>query len=372
MKKEKYFLPITFSLIIGILGISFFFKTDNKVSVSERRELYTRRNITDYKVMDGSLFEYFEKYLLDQIPLRENFRRLKSINTYYIYKKLDNHDIIVKDNHATKLSYEIDDNDINLYIKKINQIINKKINKENVNIYHSVIPDKNYYLIRNKEYPLLDYENLVKNVKSINGKYIDIFEELSLDSYYYTDSHWKEDSIIPVANKILKNMNSEEIKNSKISTSLKPFYGIYYGESALPLKSEEIRYVTTTEIEYSTFYRYDSKSETFNKSNIYDIEKFNNKLVDSYDIFLGGASTIDYFDNKLVNNNKRLYIFSDSFGRSIAPLLLSNYNKVVLYDIRYMNVDTALKIMPIEENADVLFLYSTTSIDVSNNLQVGD
>ena len=49
--------------------------------------------------------------------------------------------------------------------------------------------------------------------------------------------------------------------------------------------------------------------------------------------------------------------YRDSFGSSIAPLLIENYRKITLIDFRYINeklIEQYIKF----ENQDILFLYS--------------
>lgn len=55
---------------------------------------------------------------------------------------------------------------------------------------------------------------------------------------------------------------------------------------------------------------------------------------------------------------KELLLFRDSFGSSIAPLLLENYSKITLIDLRYLSKDILENYIEFE-NQDVLFLYST-------------
>ena len=85
---------------------------------------------------------------------------------------------------------------------------------------------------------------------------------------------------------------------------------------------------------------------------------------------MGGACTVTVIENPENPDGKTLYLFSDSFGRSLAPLLLSDYSKVVFYDIRYIRAEKAFGIVPLEEGGDVLFAYNISAIDVSSNLQV--
>lgn len=370
MKNKSCVFIFTFILIIFLLGVITIVKPDTEISISERRELTKFPEISFESITNGKFFTDFEKYLLDQIPFREGFRRIKAINEFYVLNKLDNHKIIIKDGHATKISYPLTEKSINLYIKKINQIQEKYLRDKNLNIYNLVIPDKNYYLIKNKEYPVIDYTKVKEEIsKGISGEYIDILGDLDLDCYYKTDSHWKQEKIVKVANEILRKMNMQEIEKIEISQPFTPFYGVYYGESALPLDFDEIRYVTTKEIEKARVYRVNQKTKELEEGKMYYEEVVDDKLTDSYDLFLGGASTITVIENELATTDKSLYLFSDSYGRSLAPLLLSNYKRIVIYDVRYIKTSKALEKVEVEENSDVIFAYSISSIDVSSNIQ---
>lgn len=371
MKNKSYVFIFTFILIVFLLGIITIVKQDNEISISERRKLTKFPNVSFESFANGNFFSDFEKYLLDQISFREGFRRIKAINEFYVLNKLDNHKIIIKDGYATKISYPLTEKSINLYIKKINQIQEKYLKDKNLNIYNLVIPDKNYYLIKNKEYPVIDYSNLKEKISNgISGEYIDIFDDLDVDCYYKTDSHWKQEKIVKVANEILRRMNMQEVEKIEVSQPFKPFYGVYYGESALPLDFDEIRYVTTKEIEKAKVYRVNQKTKELEEGKMYYEDAIDDKLTDSYDLFLGGASTITIIENELATSDKTLYLFSDSYGRSLAPLLLSNYKRIVIYDVRYIKTSKALEKVEIEENSDVVFAYSISSIDVSSNIQV--
>lgn len=51
-------------------------------------------------------------------------------------------------------------------------------------------------------------------------------------------------------------------------------------------------------------------------------------------------------------------LFRDSFGSSIAPLLLENYSQITLIDLRYISKDVLEDYIEFDKQ-DVLFLYST-------------
>lgn len=89
---------------------------------------------------------------------------------------------------------------------------------------------------------------------------------------------------------------------------------------------------------------------------VYDEAKLGSR--DLYDIFLSGSEPLLTIENPDADTEKELVLFRDSFGSSLAPLLLQGYRKVTLVDIRYMDPKLLSNYVNFQ-NADVLFLYST-------------
>ena len=107
-------------------------------------------------------------------------------------------------------------------------------------------------------------------------------------------------------------------------------------------------------------------TQTVPLKTVYNKEKLTS--IDSYEIYLDGASSFIEITNPNSNNNKELVIFRDSFGSSITPLLIKYYSKITVIDNRYINSDNFLKLIEFN-NQDVLFLYSTLIINTSNTLK---
>ena len=85
-------------------------------------------------------------------------------------------------------------------------------------------------------------------------------------------------------------------------------------------------------------------------------------------LFLGGSATIQKITNPVSDTGKRLIVFRDSFGSSIAPLLVHEYNEIILVDIRYISSKLLGDYVDFKD-ADVLFLYSTLVINSSSMLK---
>jgi hypothetical protein len=142
----------------------------------------------------------------------------------------------------------------------------------------------------------------------------------------------------------------------------KDFYGVYYGQAALSLKPEKIKYLTNSTLENCRVYDYQNSKEI----SVYDMEKANGK--DPYEMFLGGPLSLVSIENGNAKTDKELIIFRDSFGSSIAPLLVEGYKKITLIDIRYIHPNMLSQFIEFD-NQDVLFIYSTSVINNSETLK---
>ena len=258
----------------------------------------------------------------------------------------------------------VNENAILANTEKINKTYQQYL--QNMNVYFTIIPDKTYYLEDKLD---TDFKDVVENVESNlnrNIQYFDISSVLELEDYYKTDMHWKQenlDNVIDVIEKEMKiqNVNYEEPNyEEKI---LGDFYGTYYKEQKENnIEPDELKYLTNEEIEKSTVYN----AETESNEPVYNISKAK-ETGNLYDAFLSGASAIEIIKNEQSETGKKLILFRDSFGSSIAPLLINEYEEIVLIDLRYVNYTILSNYVNFSdyENQDVLFLYSSRVINKS-------
>ena len=350
--KKDTIISIGFVTIIFIVFIINLVKPDEKISISERRKLEQFPDITVKEIFNGNVSKKFEKYAMDQYVVRDLFRSIKTLFNFEIYKQKDNNGLFVKDNAIYKIEYPINENAIEKTAQKINKIKDKYLKE--MNVYYSIIPDKNYFLDEN--YLKLDYKKMQDimqdNLPDI--KYINIFNELDIQDYYRTDTHWKQENIKKVVKKIEREMRLKD--TSKINyeeVEIGDFYGTYYGQIGIPIMPDKIKYLTNETIENCITYNYETKKE----SKVYDLDKYK-KSADKYDIYLSGPTSVIEIRNPKSNTEKELILFRDSFGSSLAPLLIENYKKITLIDIRYININLLENYVEFE-NQDVLFLYSS-------------
>ena len=89
---------------------------------------------------------------------------------------------------------------------------------------------------------------------------------------------------------------------------------------------------------------------------------------DPYELFAGGPLSLVTIENPNAATDRELIVFRDSFGSSMVPLLVQDYAKVTLVDIRYIQIDVLDRFLEFN-GQDILFLYSTLVLNNSETIK---
>lgn len=364
-------VTITFLLVIFAIFIINVVKTPTEVSESERRKLAQFPQITWEKVENTKFMEEFATYTLDQFVARDTFRKIKAQFLFGVLKQKENNGIYIADGQVAKLITALNEGELTQTTKNFNKLYEQYLMR--MNVYYAIIPDKNYFIAEANGYPHIDYDKfrqIVANNIHSSIKPIEIFSNLSVDDYYTTDIHWRQEKIIDVANEIMKNMNGNaEITKANWQENEKhPFYGSYYGQSALPLPAEKLYYLTNDDMDDMTVKILNESTMQWEEKEMYNIPSFSG--IDPYDIYLSGAKALITIENPNSVTDKELIVFRDSFGSSIAPLFTTQYRKVTLVDLRYIASPLLSNLVEFNRGQDVLFLYSTEVLNQGSILKI--
>lgn len=351
-------------IVMGILCGMVWLKPANSYSYEERRKLTQFPAVSIETIENGNFMEQFEAYGADQFPFRQMFRSLKG----FMSPLADTNGLYEIDGYLVKMEYPLHEESIEHASKVFRKIYEKNLQEVSGNIYLSIIPDKNYFLAEECGALKLEYDTLLNRMveKTTYMEYVDIFSLLSKESYYKTDVHWRQETLEPVANMLLKAMKGERMSQETVQHDKKmaseDFKGVYAGQWGLPIDSENIYYLTNDTIRQMQSY----DGENNREMPVYDMEKLNGE--DYYEMYLGGPLSLVTIENPNVDTEDELIIFRDSFGSSIAPLLAEQYRKVTLIDIRYIQSNVLDRFVDFTD-ADVLFLYSVSVLNNSETLK---
>ena len=357
-KIKDIVVTIIFLFTIIALFLINIIKEDTDISVAERRKLATMPELTTKSLFDGTYFKKFDSYVTDQFVERDAFRKIKI--DIELSTKGEYNNLYLYDDYIIEEIFPLNSNSINNLTNKINYIKDTYLNN-NSNIYYTIIPDKNYFV--NNGNLKLNYNKLQDMMKNnlSNINYINIFDKLTLDNYYKTDTHWKEEDLFNVANTIANQMNFD-ITNNNVVNTITTFNGSYAGRLSVTKDIDTIKTISNPSIDNSSVYNYETKKNT----DIYDYTKINS--LDKYDIYLSGAVPIIDIINNNSSSDKELIVFRDSYGSSLIPLLIEGYKKITVIDIRYISSKILNKYIDFNDQ-DVLFMYSILTINNSFSIR---
>lgn len=369
MKKKSIAVTSVMTAVLFGFSACAWLKAPNAFSDSERRKLEQFPEIRLETVMDGSFMDAFETYTLDQFPLREEFRRLKAKVVFEVLGQKDNNDIYVADGYASKMEYPLNEPMLDYAAERFSYLYENYL-QDAGEIYFSIVPDKNYFLAGEHGYLSLDYEKFIDLMreKTAYMTYIDLTGTLELEDYYKTDTHWRQEKLEDVAHVLLTEMGAASEEDEQEEYQVKflehPFYGVYYGQSALNLEPDEMYYLTSDVLEHCVVASYDTGVPV--EIPMYDMEKAVGK--DPYEMFLSGTRAVLTIENPETESEKELIVFRDSFGSSLIPLLAGQYKKLTVVDIRYVSSQVLDQFVEFGTQ-DVLFLYSTILLNQSMALR---
>lgn len=357
MKKVK---SLAFGLIAALwLGLSFcaWLTPSEEFSLTERRKLAQFPAISLENVESGKFSADFETYSQDQFPLREPFRKLKALFVYKIMGQSDNNGIYLEDGYAAKLE-TLNPDSVDYAAGRFQAVYDKYLKDQGSAVVMAVVPDKSCYM----NVPGMDAAAMQAQLAEAMpwAVHMDLTDCLTLEDYYRTDTHWRQENLLGAAEKLCQGLGVT-LADDFVSVTLdQPFYGVYYGQAALPMEPDSLVYLTSDWLADCTVYDY----ETDATGGIYDFSETN----DLYDTFLSGAKSLLTIENPGAATDRELIVFRDSFGSSLVPLLIRDYARVTLVDIRYMNLEILDRFVEFK-GQDVLFLYSTLVLNNSSTIK---
>lgn len=330
-------------------------------SEAERRPLAQFAKPTLATVKSGTFFSQFDDYATDQFPARDFFRSAKAHFQLSVLNIKENNNLAIESGYIAKIDDNLNEAALEHAANRFTAVYDRYLATANTNNLLAIIPDKGYFFGRDFGYPSIDYDKLADYFQNAlsDFTYVNLFDCLELDSYYQTDTHWRQEKLAPVVTTLAAALNlpTNSIDNYTVNEHY-PFQGVYFGQSALNPTPDTLCYLSNAMLDSCTVWDY----ETETLGPIYTTEKLNSK--EPYDVFLGGTKALLRIDNPSAQTERELIVFRDSYGASLIPLLTHAYSSITLIDLRYINYEYLSRYVEFN-NQDVLFLYSTLLLNDS-------
>ena len=365
MKQKTISIAVVAAVWALLTGFAWFSPAKER-SDAERRPLAQWPEVSAETILNGKFMTAFETYALDQFPLRDTFRQLKALFHYGPLLQQDNNGIYLVDGVAAKQEYPLKQASLEHALNRFNRVYEKYLQASGSAVYLAVAPDKSYYLAEPSGHLAMDYAAMFEILQEGMpwATYVDLTGSLSGADYYRTDTHWRQENLLPAAQILCSAMGvGAPAEEDFTKTALeRPFYGVHYGQAALPMEPETLYVLESELLNQCSVYDHESGKTAA----VYDRTRLDSR--DLYDVFLSGSRSLLTIHNPNGIAGKELIVFRDSFGSSLVPLILQDYETVTVVDIRYIQIDLLDRFVDFH-GQDVLFLYSTLVLNNSETIK---
>lgn len=339
------------------------FEPEKTFSSMENRTLKTMPKFSYKSVKKGRFQKKYETYLSDQFPARNTWIKVQTKTELLLGKRDSNNVYFGKDNYLLEKYTEndFDKKQVKKNIKALSKFVEQSQKTTQVKVM--IVPSKthvmhNYLPAFAESYDEEIFYDKLENALPKNVL-IPITETLSEHNneeiYYRTDHHWTTlgawygyESYINACEKNVKNENISKKEN--LQTVTENFLGTTYSKVNIYTKKDKIQ-IYTPECEMKVIYNLGEKTE----NGFYQMDYLKKK--DKYSIFFGGNQAVLEISGG-IKNGRTLLIFKDSFANCLIPFLTEDYEKVIVIDLRQLNVGKTA-IMQQFKPTDVLVLYNT-------------
>ena len=307
----------------------------------------------------------FEVHVQDQFPLRDQFRQGKALTSLYALGQLDLDGIYQSEGWLAQLEYPQRAGMLEHVAEKIQWVYDRYLAGTDATCYLSIVPDKHYYLSQQTGAPSMDYTGMITALRAQIPAmpYIDLRDLLSPDDYYQTDSHWRQEKIFDVAQRLADTLGVtiDGPEAYSLQRFNKDFIGRYAAQMGLTDRHDTMNYLTSPTLDRCFTLVYDQLGRP-QRGKVYEVAYGHQNY--PYVTFLSGSKGLIKLTNPMGPADKNLILFRDSFGSSLTPLLASGYRTITLVDLRYITSAELGKYLEVTDQ-DVLFLYSTLLLNNS-------
>ena len=339
----------------------------------EKRELQTRPEISITKVLDGRFQKKYESYLRDQFPGRDHWVSFQTDMELFMGKN-EIHNVYIGKNHYLLEHYtekEFDPQQISKNLQALEKFVGKT--KQNADVHVMMVPTKSWILREKlpafaphyKEQRFydalqqkLEKEDVLISVEPV----LDAHKEEEI--YYRTDHHWTTLGAWYAYEQYTKAVGGDLQRaqgKKKFRCISKDFYGTTYAKINYARQADKIEIYEPADKLRVVYNMGEKKTKT-----LYDFSVL--KTADQYSVFTGGNQAVLEITGG-IKNGKTLLLIKDSFANSILPFLAEDYEKLVVVDLRQLNV-SGDRLLEMFSPTDILILYNSAQFAQDKEFEI--
>ena len=339
----------------------------------EKRELQTRPEISITKVLDGRFQKKYESYLRDQFPGRDHWVSFQTDMELFMGKN-EIHNVYIGKNHYLLEHYtekEFDPQQISKNLQALEKFVGKA--KQNADVHVMIVPTKSWVLREKlpafaphykeqKFYDALQQKLEKEDVLISVEPVLDAHKEEEI--YYRTDHHWTTLGAWYAYEQYTKAVGGDLQRaqgKKKFRCISKDFYGTTYAKINYARQADKIEIYEPADKLRVVYNMGEKKTKT-----LYDFSFL--KTADQYSVFTGGNQAVLEITGG-IKNGKTLLLIKDSFANSILPFLAEDYEKLVVVDLRQLNV-SGDRLLEMFSPTDILILYNSAQFAQDKEFEI--
>lgn len=339
----------------------------------EKRELQTRPEISITKVLDGRFQKKYESYLRDQFPGRDHWVSFQTDMEFFMGKN-EIHNVYIGKNHYLLEHYtekEFDPQQISKNLQALEKFVGKA--KQNADVHVMMVPTKSWVLREKlpafaphykeqKFYDALQQKLEKEDVLISVEPVLDAHKEEEI--YYRTDHHWTTLGAWYAYEQYTKAVGGDLQRaqgKKKFRCISKDFYGTTYAKINYARQADKIEIYEPADKLRVVYNMGEKKTKT-----LYDVSFL--KTADQYSVFTGGNQAVLEITGG-IKNGKTLLLIKDSFANSILPFLAEDYEKLVVVDLRQLNV-SGDRLLEMFSPTDILILYNSAQFAQDKEFEI--
>lgn len=339
----------------------------------EKRELQTRPEISITKVLDGRFQKKYESYLRDQFPGRDHWVSFQTDMELFMGKN-EIHNVYIGKNHYLLEHYtekEFDPQQISKNLQALEKFVGKT--KQNADVHVMMVPTKSWVLWEKlpafaphykeqKFYDALQQKLEKEDVLISVEPVLDAHKEEEI--YYRTDHHWTTLGAWYAYEQYTKTVGGDLQRaqgKKKFRCISKDFYGTTYAKINYARQADKIEIYEPADKLRVVYNMGEKKTKT-----LYDFSFL--KTADQYSVFTGGNQAVLEITGG-IKNGKTLLLIKDSFANSILPFLAEDYEKLVVVDLRQLNV-SGDRLLEMFSPTDILILYNSAQFAQDKEFEI--
>ena len=315
-------------------------------------------------IKNGEFQKKYEAYLSDQFPGRDGWVQLQT-GVSRLFGKRESNGVYFGKEHYLLEKYTEEDFEAERMQTNLEALADfAKHASERADVKVMMVPTKTWVLQEKLPSfaPTYDeqifYDALERQFgKSGSEILIPVEQVLQAHSdeeiYYYTDHHWTTlgawygyGAYVEATGGNLENV----LEKHDFELVCSDFYGTSYAKVNQAAQSDEI-YVYEPKETLTVAYNMGEKTT----DSLFEMEHLDSK--DQYRVFTGGNQAVLEIAGG-TKNGKTLFVIKDSFANCMLPFLVEDFEKVVVVDLRQLNIGCS-QLMDMFEPTDVLILYNT-------------